>query len=88
VVASIQNQLVGKRVRAIWLALGISQAEFGRRTEITSQNFSNWLAGTQRPSLDMALKICEATGATLDWIYRGSPVGMPLELERVRFLVI
>lgn len=87
-VASIQNQLIGKRVRAIWLALGISQAEFGRRTEITSQNFSNWLAGTQRPSLDMALKICAATGATLDWIYRGEAGCLPLKLEKARNLVI
>jgi transcriptional regulator with XRE-family HTH domain len=88
VVASIQNQLIGKRVQAIWLALGIHQAEFGRRTGIAPQNFSNWLSGSQRPSLDMALKICVATGATLDWIYRGNADCLPLKLEKARSLVL
>jgi len=35
----------------------------------------------------MALKICVATGATLDWIYRGESDCLPLKLEKARSLI-
>lgn len=71
---------IGKRIRAIMDALGLSQAQFSRLTGVSQQALNNYLQGRQRPAIDAAVKICDRTGATLDWIYFGDPSGLPQKL--------
>lgn len=60
--------------------LGFSQARWCRLVGITPSAWNNYERGANRISLDQALKICRATGISLDWIYRGLRAGMPYEL--------
>lgn len=74
------------RLRTLLKALkprGItSGVELCRLTGITPQAWANYVAAVSRPQLDQAMKLCRQFGLTLDWIYRGDPQGLPLELGK------
>lgn len=71
---------LAERLRLTREALDLSQAEIGRRTKISPQAWNNYERGRQRISVDEAVKLCIATGVTLDWIYRGDLRGVANEL--------
>lgn len=74
---------IGTRIRLLRLALGHSNAsQFAALTGFTPQQLNNYERGKKRPELSMAIRICQRTGATLDWIYRGERAGMPFDLMR------
>jgi len=60
--------------------MGLTQAAWCRVTGIEPQAWNNYERGLRRISLDQALKVCQATGATLDWLYRGMADGLPVRL--------
>jgi transcriptional regulator with XRE-family HTH domain len=61
-------------------ALGLKQAAFARLVGIEPQALNNYESGLRRISVDQAIKICAATGVSLDWIYRGLASGLPVNL--------
>lgn len=77
------HDMIAQRLRLTRKATGLSQAEFCRRVGIGQQAWSNYEAGRNRISIDMALRLCAGIGATLDWIYRGNmESGLPPQLTR------
>jgi transcriptional regulator with XRE-family HTH domain len=71
---------VAERIRLTREALGLKQAAFARLVGIEPQALNNYESGLRRISVDQAIKICAATGVSLDWIYRGLSSGLPINL--------
>ena len=68
---------IGARLRLTREAFGLSQADWYRLAGIWPSAWNNYETGLRRISLDQALKVCDATGVSLDWIYRGATTGLP-----------
>lgn len=73
-------QEIGNRLRWLREAKDLSQTAFCRVVKIEQQAWNNYEHGRKRISIDQALKVCVATGATLDYIYRGIMSSLPLDL--------
>ena len=75
------SQAVGARLKALRQASGLSQAAWCRFVEITAPAWHHYESGTNRISLNQALKVAEKAGVSLDWIYRqsGDLPGVPGE---------
>lgn len=78
-------QEVGKRLLETRRALELKKADLCRLAGIATNTYSNWepkdgRPAQGRPELDQAQKLCDAFGYTLDWIYRGNPVGLPYKI--------
>lgn len=74
------RKLVAERLELLRLALDLRPAELARKWGITPQGVYNYLKGDQLPSVAMACKLQEKTGATLDWLYRGNMGSLPSDL--------
>jgi transcriptional regulator with XRE-family HTH domain len=68
---------VGARLKLAREALDLSQAEMCRRAGIAPNTWNNYEKGLNRISLDEAFKVVNATGISLDYIYRGIEALMP-----------
>lgn len=68
------------RLRVTREATGLTQAQFCRATGIGQQAWNNYERGRVRISLNAAIKVCQAFGFTLDWIYRGDADGVAIRL--------
>lgn len=76
---------IGVRLEKIQHLMGFaSRREFCSHFNVLETTASMWFSGRSRINLDSALRICEETGLTLEYIYRGNTAG--LTLERVREL--
>lgn len=76
---------IAARLEKIQALLGFeTRREFCTHFNITESRASNWFSGNVRISLDQAIRICEAAGLTLDYLYHGKTAGLPV--ERVREL--
>ena len=82
--APIQNPesvpMIAERLIATRQAMGLHQAAFCRLIGVSPQAWSNYESGRNRINHDQALKLCKATGVSLDWIYRGLTSGLPVNL--------
>lgn len=67
---------VGNNLRVAIDALGISQAEFCRRTGIAPNKLSNYLRGDNYPDPIWLVRVCDEFGLTTDWFYRGARAGV------------
>jgi transcriptional regulator with XRE-family HTH domain len=74
------RQAIAQRLIATREALGISQAELCRRAGIATNTYNQWERAIIRPSLDHAVRLVQAFGLTLDWIYLGVLSGIPHRL--------
>lgn len=63
-------------------ALGLKPSEIADMSGIKRNTYSQWVNAKGRPQLDEAMKLCEAFGYTLDWIYFGDPQGLPYALAK------
>jgi transcriptional regulator with XRE-family HTH domain len=62
----------GERLRASIVAHGISEAEYSRRTEISDQNLSHYIAGQRKPGLDTLADMIEALpNENVRWLITG-----------------
>lgn len=68
---------VAERLIASREALKLSQAALCRSTGISTAAWNNAETGDARIGLDNAILLCQATGLTLDWIFRGVRTGLP-----------
>ncbi len=72
---------MARRLRTTRLALKLTQARLCRLARINPQAWNHAETGKARIGLDSAIRLCEQTGLTLDWIYRGVRAGLPLEIR-------
>ncbi len=72
---------VAERLRVTRLALKLTQRRLCELTGLTTSAWNNAETGDSRIGVDSAILLCQATGITLDWIYRGSRVGLPMEVS-------
>lgn len=64
---------VGDRLRELRESYGLqSKTAWSTSVGITLSAWSNYESGYSRISLDQALRVVIKTGASLDWIYRGT----------------
>ncbi|UWU73054.1 helix-turn-helix domain-containing protein [Bradyrhizobium huanghuaihaiense] len=73
-------QLLAERLRRTRESMKLKQADWCRFVGIGPQAWNNYERGINRISIDQAIKVCVATGVSLDWIYRGQLSGLPIEL--------
>lgn len=71
---------IGPRLIQARVALGLTQSQMADAAGIGRNTYNQWETGTERPSLGLALKLCDTFGLTLDWIYRGDPSGLPFRI--------
>lgn len=75
-------EAISDRLKRTRLALGLNQAQWCRLTGIEPQAWNNYESGLRRISIDQAMKVCQATGITTDWIYRGlMSAGLPMGIQ-------
>jgi transcriptional regulator with XRE-family HTH domain len=78
---------VAERLRLTRQALRLKQVAICRMTGISPASWNNAETGDARLGVDSATALCQATGVTLDWIYRGIRAGLPHAIaERIREL--
>lgn len=72
------------RLRLLRLALGLNKSAMAERVGTSPQAWGNWenTINPHRISIDEALKVCRASGASLDWIYRGDLSTVPHSLAQ------
>ena len=76
---------IGDRLLRARTALGLNQRQFALQAEIAANTYNQWERAIGRPSLDQAMKLCDAHGLTLDYIFRGDISGLPMRIaERLR----
>ena len=78
--APTATEMIAERLRLTREAKGLKQAAWCRLVGIGPQAWNNYERAVNRISLDQAMRICAATGVTLDWIYRGIAAGLPIEM--------
>lgn len=70
------------RLRLTREALKLSQADLCRITGISPQAWNNAETGDAIIGVASALRLCQATGVTLDWVYRGVRTNLPSIIAR------
>ncbi|MBB4042037.1 DNA-binding XRE family transcriptional regulator [Microvirga flocculans] len=84
------KEAIAERLTLTREAMGMKQADFCRLVGITPQAWNNYEEAVNRISIDAALKVVQATGISLDWIYRGYEALLPQhiaqEIRRIRDL--
>jgi len=73
-------EAIGRRLRATREATGLKQGPFLALCDIAQNTYSQWETGARRPSIDEAIRLCDAHKLTLDWIYLGDASGLPLKI--------
>ena len=71
---------IGKRLIRLRTALGINQAELCRQIKCQPSRWNQYESGERQITLPIANKLADEYGATLDWVYRGDPRGLPQQL--------
>ena len=70
-------QDIAERLISVRRALGLTQTEFARRAGINITTMNNWEGGGYRISLNGALRLRQAYGLPLDYIYCGDMSLLP-----------
>jgi DNA-binding XRE family transcriptional regulator len=71
---------IADRLRALRVSTGLKQVEFCRLVGLSTAQWNNYERARERIAVDPALQVCERTGATMDYIYRGTVSSLPLNL--------
>jgi DNA-binding XRE family transcriptional regulator len=74
----------GERLLRLREAMEIpTQTAMAAALGIRVSRWNNFERGQSPLSLDVALKICRRfPGVTTDWLFRGNPAGLPLDLAK------
>ncbi len=73
---------IGQRLSHLRHALELNQRQLAERLGISGPRWANYELGTSRITVEMALRLVERWGVSLDWIYYGNPAAMPEGLLR------
>jgi transcriptional regulator with XRE-family HTH domain len=74
------TEMVAERLRLTREALGLNQAEIARRAGMTPTAWNNAETGDNRIGIGNAIKLRNALGLSLDWIYFGNKFTLPGDL--------
>lgn len=72
---------IAKRLEITRKAIGISAADLCRLIKCKPNRWSQYESGDRKITQQIANDLCDEFSLTLDWIYRGDPAGLPLELR-------
>lgn len=72
--------LIGERLSMVVAIVGVSQSAIGREIGVDQSTVTKWLKGQRVPSVYQMALFCETYGCSLDFIYRGSLVGVRQDL--------
>lgn len=74
---------IGKRLAATRQAFGlVRQRDMADLIGASANQYSNWENGTGPIPVPFAIRFCDITGATLDYIYRDVRAGLPISLAQ------
>lgn len=72
---------IGERLRFLRKAKGAKHGiTMAKMVGVSQSRYSNWENGIGVPPVEFAIKICQLTGATLDYIYLGNTSSLPMHL--------
>lgn len=75
-------EAIADRLKRTREAMGLTQAAWCRLVGIEPQQWNNYERARNKIALGQALKVVHATGATLEWIFRGEmAAGLPATLQ-------
>jgi transcriptional regulator with XRE-family HTH domain len=74
------TQEAADRLRNSRLALKLTQTRICEIVGIERSTWNNAELGLSRLSVDNMILVCQKTGMTLDWFYRGIKSGLPLSI--------
>ena len=74
------DEAVGRRLRLVRTALGLTQREFAGSAAVATNTYGQWETGARALSPAQAIELCDTHNLTLDWIYRGDPGNLPYKL--------
>ena len=63
--------LVGRRLRSLRKSRRLSQSALARAIDVTPQALNNWESGRTRPRIEIAERIIDELGVTLDLLFLG-----------------
>jgi len=72
---------LGNRLKTTREAPGISAAELCKTIQVRPNRWSQYENGERRITLEVANKLCDEFGVSLDWIYRANPSQLPHALR-------
>lgn len=75
-------KIIGNRLRAARLALGLTQKELYEPLGVKAATWNHWESGKRLPDPLMMAKLKELHGITTDWIYAGDSSALPFSLAR------
>jgi transcriptional regulator with XRE-family HTH domain len=71
---------VARRLAVTREIFGLTEKEFAEQAGVILSRYHLWETGSIPISLSSAMSLCAAHGLTLDWLYRGKILGLPLWL--------
>ncbi len=71
---------IGDRLRKARKAVDVSQTAAAKLVGVTPQAWSQWELGKRPFDFEAAIIFCDRYNVTLDWLYRGQPAGLPLDI--------
>lgn len=75
--------LTGLRLRAAREAVdGMNQKALAASVNVQPNTWSMWENGHRPADAFAVARFCNRYGATMDWVYRGSMVGLPASLRQ------
>ena len=67
----MQKGTIGKRIRHLRKASGISQQELAEKLYISQKTVSSWECGRTAPDSEMLLKLSAVFGTSLNYLFTG-----------------
>ena len=78
---------IGKNIKQIRLAKGMSQEDLAKALYVTRQTVSNYENSRSNPDIDMLIRIAESLGTDVTMLIYGSVDPFNQKMERRRFLI-
>ena len=71
------QKALGRRLALTREALGLTAAQLCKRIDCKANRWSQYESGERRITLEIADRLCDEFGLTMDWIYRGNRAILP-----------
>ena len=78
--------MLGARISALRRDAGWSQAELGRRLQVSASAVGMYEQGRREPSADTLVALSRIFGVTTDYLLTGSPISAPDQKTVVRLM--
>ncbi len=73
-IEEMDSKVFSQRLRVALAAANISRPGLAKACSVSTQAVARWVQGATYPSSSHLVIICNLTGASMDWIFDGSPV--------------